>query len=77
MRNEISQGHSIYINIEKYNETRHDWIFVVIVILTYVVRVKYVDIIYYLKEKINFIKNFSQTINTFLNSNEFDEFFDN
>ena len=77
LRNEISKGHSIYINIEKYNETRHDWIFVVIVILTYVVRVKYVDIIYYLKEKINFIKNFSQTINTFLNSNEFDEFFDN
>lgn len=77
LRNEISQGHSIYINIENYNETRHDWIFVVIVILTYVVRVKYVDIINYLKEKINFIKNFSQSINTFLNSNEFDEFFDN
>ena len=31
LRIEISNGHSIYINVENYNETRKDWIFVVII----------------------------------------------
>ncbi len=82
LRNQISKGHSIYINIENYNEnqneeTNNEWIFVIIVLLTYIVHVKYIDIINYLIEKINFIDNFQQIINTFSNSNEFDEYFDN
>jgi hypothetical protein len=77
LRSEISKGHCIYINIENYNETINDWIFVIIVILTYVIGVNYIEIINYLNAKINFIPNFSQSIISFLNCNEFDDFFDN
>ena len=75
LRNEISKGHSIYINVENYEESRKDWIFVVIVILTYVVRVTYLEIANYLKEKINYINNISQDIDACLKSNEFEEIF--
>ena len=77
LRNQISKGHSIYINIENYMENQNDWIFIVIVILTYIVKVNYIEIAKYLKEKINFVKNISEIIDTFLNSNEFDEIFTN
>ena len=77
LRNQISKGHSIYINIENYIENKYDWIFVVIVILTYIVKVNHIEIANYLKEKINFIKNISQIIDLVLNSNGFDEIFEN
>lgn len=75
LRNEISKGHSIYINVEKYNESQNDWIFVIIVILKYIIRVNHIEIANYLKEKINFINNISENINKCLESNEFDEIF--
>ena len=75
LRNEISKGHSIYINIENYDESRMDWIFIVIFILANVVRVSHLDIANYLKEKINFLKNISQDIDSCLKSNEFEELF--
>lgn len=75
LRNEISKGNSIYINVEKYDETRNDWIFVFIVILRYIIRVNHIEIANYLKEKINFINNISENINKCLQSNEFDEIF--
>lgn len=77
LRIEISNGHCIYINIENYNETRNDWIFVIIVILTYIVRVNYKEIANYLKEKINYIDNISQNIDNCLQSNEFEEILNN
>ena len=75
LRNEISKGHSIYINVENYDENRMDWIFVVIFILANVVRVSHLDIANYLKEKINFLKNITQDIDSCLKSNEFEELF--
>ena len=75
LRNQISKGHSIYINVENYMENKNDWILIVIVILTYIVKVSHIEIAQYLKEKINFVKNISEIIDTFLNSNEFDEIF--
>ena len=73
LRIEIANGHSIYINVENYNETRNDWIFVVIIFLTYIVRVNYIEIANYLKEKINFIENITQNIDNCIKSNEFEE----
>ena len=73
LRIEISNGHSIYINVENYNETRKDWIFVVIIFLTYIVGVNYIEIANYLKEKINFIENITQNIDYCIKSNEFEE----
>ena len=77
LRNQISKGHSIYINIENYIENKYDWIFVVIVILTYIIQVNHIESANYLKAKINFIKNISQIIDLVLNSNVFDEIFEN
>ena len=73
LRIEIANGHSIYINVENYNETRNDWIFVVIIFLVYIVRVNYIEIANYLKEKINFIENITQNIDNCIKSNEFEE----
>lgn len=75
LRNEVSKGHSIYINIQNYSENRNDWIYVVTVLLTYIVRVNHVEIASYLKQKINFINNVSEKINNCLIGNEFDEIF--
>ena len=75
LRNEISKGHSIYINVDNYDEKRKDWIYVIIVLLTYIVRVNYLEIVHYLKEKINFIINISEDIESCLKSNEFEEIF--
>ena len=75
LRNEISKGHSIYINVDNYDEKRKDWIYVIIVLLTYIVRVNYLEIAHYLKEKINFIINISEDIESCLKSNEFEEIF--
>ena len=77
LRIEIANGHSIYINVENYNETRNDWIFVVIIFLTYIVRVNHIEIANYLKEKINFIENITQNIDNCIKSNEFEEILNN
>ena len=77
LRIEIANGHSIYINVENYNETRNDWIFVVIIFLTYIVRVNHIEIANYLKEKINFIENITQNIDDCIKSNEFEEILNN
>ena len=77
LRIEIANGHSIYINVENYNETRNDWIFVVIIFLTYIVRVNHIEIANYLKEKINFIENIAQNIDDCIKSNEFEEILNN
>lgn len=77
LRSQISKGHSFYINIENYIENENDWVIVIIVMLTYIVKVNHIEIANYLKDKINFVKNFPEIINQFLNSNEFDEVFEN
>jgi hypothetical protein len=87
LRNEVSKGHSIYINIDNYennneigiesnnNSIKNNWIFVVIVFLTYIVKVNYLEIVNYLKEKINYIQNISEIIDFYLREIDFNEFF--
>ena len=91
LRNEVSKGHSIYINIDNYddsnevdndgtennnnNNIKNNWIFVVIVFLTYIVKVNYLEIVNYLKEKINYIQNISEIIDFYLKEMDFNEFF--
>ena len=87
LRNEVLKGHSIYINIDNYennNETgdesnnnniKNNWIFVVIVFLTYIVKVNYLEIVNYLKEKINYIQNISEIIDFYLREIDFNDFF--
>ena len=76
LRSEVLKGHSIYINVENYDDNRHDWIFVVITILTYIVKVGYDEIADYMKEKIIFINNISKAVDFCLNNNLFNEIFD-
>ena len=76
IRDEIShKGYSIYINIEDYNEQNNEWIFVIIVFLSYIIQINYIEIAHYLRQKINFIKNISQIINNCLTNNSFDDIF--
>jgi hypothetical protein len=87
LRNEVLKGHSIYINIDNYennneigiesnnNSIKNNWIFVVIVFLTYIVKVNYLEIVNYLKEKINYIQNISEIIDFYLREIDFNEFF--
>ena len=81
MRDEVIKGHSIYINIENYDENNdnNDWVFVIIIILTYIVRVNYIEIADYLKEKINFIQNVEQIIEIYIREIEgfMDEYINN
>ena len=67
-----TKGSSIYINIENYDDINNDWIFVIIIFLTYVIQVNYLEIANYLRQKINFIKNISQIVNNCLNNDDFD-----
>lgn len=91
LRNEVSKGHSIYINIDNYENSdevdndgtesnnniiiKNNWIFVVIAFLTYIVKVNYLEIVNYLKEKINYIQNISEIIDFYLKEIDFNEFF--
>ena len=81
LRDEVIKGHSIYINIENYDENNdnNDWVFVIIIILTYIVRVNYIEIADYLKEKINFIQNVEQIIEIYIREIEgfMDEYINN
>ena len=70
-----TKGSSIYINIENYDDINNDWIFVIIIFLTYVIQVNYLEIANYLRQKINFIKNISQIVNNCLNNDDFDAIF--
>ena len=73
IKSEINKGNSIYINVENYNEEKDDWIFVVIMLLSYIINVGFLNIANYLKEKINFIHNISEKIDSVLQDNEFNE----
>jgi len=86
LRNEVIKGHSIYINIVNYNSdneqnneneinNNNNWIIVVIIFLTYIVKVNYLEIVNYLKEKINYIKNISEIIDSYLREIDLNEFF--
>ena len=70
-----NKGNKIYINIENYDDINNDWIFVIIIFLTYVIQVNYLEIANYLRQKINFIKNISQIVNNCLNNDDFDAIF--
>ena len=74
----INKGSSIYINIDNYdnnNNNNNDWIYVLIIFMTYVIQVNYLEVANYLRQKINFINNISQIVNNCLNKDDFDSIF--
>ena len=73
----INKGSSIYINIDNYDDNNNDWIYVIIIFMTYLIQVNYLEIANYLRQKINFIKNISQIVNNCLNDDDFDAIFNN
>ena len=76
IREEIAnKGYSIYINIENYDTKKNDWVYVIIVFITIIIQVNYLEVANYLKQKINFIKNISQIINNCLYDDYFEEIF--
>ena len=76
IREEIAnKGYSIYINIENYDTKKNDWIYVIIVFITIIIQVNYLEVANYLRQKINFIKNISQIINNCLYDDYFDDIF--
>ena len=76
IREEIAnKGYSIYINIENYDTKKNDWIYVIIVFITIIIQVNYLEVANYLRQKINFIKNILQIINNCLYDDYFDDIF--
>ena len=71
----INKGSSIYINIDNYDDNNNDWIYVLIIFMTYVIQVNYLEVANYLRQKINFINNISQIVNNCLNKDDFDSIF--
>ena len=68
LKEEIKKGHSCYFNVKNlYNDknnsnTNHNWIYIVIIIMTIVTEVEYFSIINYLIEKMIYIDNINEII---------------
>jgi hypothetical protein len=79
LKNEIQKGNSCYFNIENFNNTEesasNDWIFVIIIILTFVTEVDVKYVINYLREKMIYISNISEIIDNSINKEEISDFF--
>ena len=79
IKQEIQKGHSCYFNIEhfdketnnlEYNIKNNSWVFVVIVLISNLVEVDYINVITYLKEKMIYIDNITEIINENINKEE-------
>ena len=61
LKKEINKGHSCYFNIENFDNIEgnggHYWLLIIIVLLSKVTEINYINVINYLKHKINYVKN--------------------
>ena len=75
LKNESLKGHSIFFRIENYDKIKNDWIFVIIFFLMAVTKISYINIVNYLKYKINFIDNIEQMIDLCSDNDEICQLF--
>ena len=73
IKQEIQKGHSIYFNIENYeNEIKNNsWIFVIVILISIITEIEYFIIINYLEEKmIYYVDNINEIIKNNIEKNE-------
>ena len=75
LKNEIFKGHAIYFRVLNYDDTKHDWIFVVIFFLIIITGIYYTEIKNYLKYKINYIEDIDKIIDLTLDVDKIYEVF--
>ena len=73
IKQEIQKGHSIYFNIENYeNEIKNNsWIFVIVILISIITEIEYFIVINYLEEKmIYYVDNINEIIKNNIEKNE-------
>ena len=72
IKQEIQKGHSIYFNIENYeNEIKNNsWIFVIVILISIITEIEYFIVINYLEEKMIYVDNKNEIIKNNIEKNE-------
>ena len=72
IKQEIQNGHSIYFNIENYeNEIKNNsWIFVIVILISIITEIEYFIVINYLEEKMIYVDNINEIIKNNIEKNE-------
>lgn len=76
VKQEVRKGHSCYFNIQNFPSNPSDdnsWIFTIIIIISFVVEVDYNSVIDYLKEKMIYIDNIDEILDSSINEDEISE----
>lgn len=73
IKQEVKKGHSCYFNIKNFpsnSSNDNNWIFAIVIILSFIVEVDYNCVIDYLKEKMIYIDNINEILENNINDNE-------
>ena len=73
IKQEVKKGHSCYFNIKNFpsnSSNNNNWIFSIVIILSFIVEVDYNCVIDYLKEKMIYIDNINEILENNINDNE-------
>lgn len=73
IKQEVKKGHSCYFNIKNFpsnSSNDNNWIFAIVIILSFIVEVDYNCVIDYLKEKMIYIDNINEILENNINDDE-------
>ena len=73
IKQEVKKGHSCYFNIKNFpsnSSNNNNWIFSIVIILSFIVEVDYNCVIDYLKEKMIYIDNINEILENNINDDE-------
>ena len=73
IKEEVKKGHSCYFNIKNFpsnSSNDNNWIFAIVIILSFIVEVDYNCVIDYLKEKMIYIDNINEILENNINDDE-------
>lgn len=73
IKQEVKKGHSCYFNIKNFpsnSSNDNNWIFAIVIILSFIVEVDYNCVIDYLKEKMIYIDNIDEILENNINDDE-------
>jgi len=73
IKQEVKKGHSCYFNIKNFpsnSSNNNNWIFSIVIILSFIVEVDYNCVIDYLKEKMIYIDNIDEILENNINDDE-------
>jgi len=78
IKQEVKKGHSCYFNIKNFpsnSSNNNNWIFSIVIILSFIVEVDYNCVIDYLKEKMIYIDNIDEILENNINDDEISDTF--